>query len=462
MKISISGLLVFFISMSLHALIIEDARHLWSRTGFSNADFILNDYPNHTREAAVELMINSGAYTVPVTDLPKFNHELYLKIKSKNISKKEKRKIREPLTKQDRKKISNWWHREILSSNNAFQEKMVVFWHSHFAAIAFKVYPPYMLEQNQIFRKNSLGSFKELFYEVMHNPTIHQFLDNTKNTVKNPNENLARELLELYTMGEGDHYSEDDVKNLARALSGISDDYNTKKIKVNYKRKDNSFVTLFGHTGTIGMDKALELILNHPHTSKFITLKLWREFVSKDPNAEELERLSKLFYESGYDIKSLVSEILNSEEFWSEKNRNNLVKSPFDLIASSKIILDFPSSNLFNLPKHMKKSGQRLFHPPDVNGWLGGRRWINSDLIIARQRLLAKYIREVTKFYRKIEPNPSLLQVAVDRAENEKYQYFAIGGSVSDDADRQYEDMHLKHIRKKLFSVLLDHRFNFK
>ncbi len=433
---------------------MEDARHLWSRTGFSNAEFILNDYSDYSRDEAVALMLDSGAYTAPVTSLPEFDDELYLKVKSKYTSKKEKRKLRQSLGKQDRVKISNWWYREILSSNNAFQEKMVVFWHSHFAATPFKVLSPYMLEQNLIFRRNALGDFRELFNDVMHNPAIHQFLDNTKNTAKKPNENLARELLELYTMGEGDHYSEKDIKNLAKALSGISDDYNTKKIKVNYRRKDHSFITLFGHTGTIGMDKAIELILDHPNTSKFITLKLWREFVSLDPSVDKLKQLSRLFYKSDYDIKALVSEILNSTEFWSDNNRDNLIKSPFDLIASSKIILDFPSSDLFDLPKEMKNSGQRLFHPPDVNGWLGGRRWINSDLIIARQRLLGKYIKKVVRFYKKVDRNPSILEKAVNRAESEKYQYFAIGSSIENNTNNR--------LHKRIKSVLLDHRFNFK
>ncbi len=433
---------------------MEDARHLWSRTGFSNAEFILNDYSDYSRDEAVALMLDSGAYTAPVTSLPEFDDELYLKVKSKYTSKKEKRKLRQSLGKQDRVKISNWWYREILSSNNAFQEKMVVFWHSHFAATPFKVLSPYMLEQNLIFRRNALGDFRELFNDVMHNPSIHQFLDNTKNTAKKPNENLARELLELYTMGEGDHYSEKDIKNLAKALSGISDDYNTKKIKVNYRRKDHSFITLFGHTGTIGMDKAIELILDHPNTSKFITLKLWREFVSLDPSVDKLKQLSRLFYKSDYDIKALVSEILNSTEFWSDNNRDNLIKSPFDLIASSKIILDFPSSDLFDLPKEMKNSGQRLFHPPDVNGWLGGRRWINSDLIIARQRLLGKYIKKVVRFYKKVDRNPSILEKAVNRAESEKYQYFAIGSSIENNTNNR--------LHKRIKSVLLDHRFNFK
>jgi len=450
----ISVVLLLISPIISHALSMEDARHLWSRTGFSNAEFILNDYSDYSRDEAVALMLDSGAYTAPVTSLPEFDDDLYLKVKSKYTSKKEKRKLRQSLGKQDRVKISNWWYREILSSNNAFQEKMVVFWHSHFAATPFKVLSPYMLEQNLIFRRNALGDFRELFNDVMHNPSIHQFLDNTKNTAKKPNENLARELLELYTMGEGDHYSEKDIKNLAKALSGISDDYNTKKIKVNYKRKDSSFITLFGHTGTIGMDKAIELILDHPNTSKFITLKLWREFVSQDPSVDKLKQLSRLFYESDYDIKTLVSEILNSTEFWSDNNRDNLIKSPFDLIASSKIILDFPSSDLFDLPKEMKNSGQRLFHPPDVNGWLGGRRWINSDLIIARQRLLGKYIKKVVRFYKKVDRNPSILEKAVNRAESEKYQYFAIGSSIENNTNNR--------LHKRIKSVLLDHRFNFK
>ena len=454
MKIFISYIFIFFIPTFAHALIIEDARHLWSRTGFSNSESILNDYSDYSRYEAVALMLDSGTYTDPVTNLLAFDDDLYFQTKNKNIPFKDRRKIKRSLKKSDTKKMIEWWHREILSSDNALQEKMVVFWHSHFAAKPGKVLIPYMVEQNQIFRKNALGSFKDLLYEVMHNPTIHQFLDNTKNTAKKPNENLARELLELYTMGEGDHYSEDDIKNLAKALSGISDDYNTKKTKVNYKRKDNSFITLFGHTGSIGMDKAIELILDHPNTSKFITLKLWREFVSNDPGSDKLDQLSRLFYKSNYDIKILVSEILNSTEFWNENNRNNMIKSPFDLIVSSKIIIDFPSSNLLSLPAKMQKSGQKLFEPPDVNGWLGGRSWINSDLIIARQILLSKYIKKVVKFYKIVESNPKTLEKSVDRAESEKYQYFAIGGPIKNNPNERLD--------KRIKAVLLDHRFNFK
>ena len=454
MKKLISLVFLLCISAFSYALSIEDARHLWSRTGFSNANFILENYPEHSREKAIVLILDSGAYTIPVIHPPKFDDDLYLQAKNKNIPFKDRRKLKRSLKKSDRKKMIEWWHREILSSDNALQEKMVVFWHGHFAAQPGKVLVPYMVEQNQIFRKNALGSFKTMLEDVMHNPTIHQFLDNTKNTAKKPNENLARELLELYTMGEGDHYSEQDIKNLARALSGISDDYNTKKTKVNYRRKDNSFITLFGYTGTIGMDKAIELILDHPNTSKFITLKLWREFVSHDPSAAKLNQLSGLFYKSDYDIKILVSEILNSTEFWDKQNRNNMIKSPFDLIASSKIIIDFPSSDLLSLPAKMKKSGQKLFEPPDVNGWLGGRRWINSDLIIARQVLLGKYIKKVVKFYQKVEQNPSALEKAVNRAESEKYQYFAIGSSIENNTN--------DWLHNRIKSVLLDHRFNFK
>ncbi len=450
----ISLVFLLHISAFSYAVSIEDARHLWSRTGFSNSEFILNDYSDYSRNEAVASMLDSGAYTEPVTTLLAFDDDLYLQTKNKNIPFKDRRKIKRSLKKSDRKKMIEWWHREILSSDNTFQEKMVVFWHSHFAAQPGKVLVPYMVEQNHIFRRNALGDFKTMLKDVMHNPTIHQFLDNTKNTAKKPNENLARELLELYTMGEGDHYSEQDIKNLAKALSGISDDYNTKKTKVNYKRKDNSFITLFGHTGSIGMDKAIELILDHPNTSKFIALKLWREFVSSDPNSDKLNQLSRLFYKSNYNIKILVSEILNSTEFWNEKNRNNMIKSPFDLIASSKIIIDFPSSDLLSLPAKMKKSGQKLFEPPDVNGWLGGRRWINSDLIIARQILLDKYIKKVVKFYKKVESNPNALEKAVNRAESEKYQYFAIGSSIENNPN--------KRLDKRIKAVLLDHRFNFK
>jgi len=201
MKTLISVVLLLVLPMLSHALSIEDASHLWSRTGFHNANFILNDYPDYSRDEAIALMLDSGAYTAPITTLLEFDDDLYLKTKNKSIPFKDRRKIKRTLKKSDRKKMIEWWHKEILSSDNALQEKMVVFWHSHFAAQPGKVLVPYMVEQNQIFRKNALGSFKTMLEDVMHNPTIHQFLDNTKNTAKKPNENLARELLELYTMG---------------------------------------------------------------------------------------------------------------------------------------------------------------------------------------------------------------------------------------------------------------------
>lgn len=453
MKVFILYVISVFISMSSYAISIEDARHLWSRTGFSNADFILKDYPDLTREQAVKLMVDSGSYTAPMVDFPEFNDELYLKLKSKNTSKKEKRKIRDSIRKKDRNKITNWWHREILSSNNAFQEKMTVFWHSHFTSDFVKVIPPYMLSQNQIFRKNALGSFRKLLHEVMHDPAIHRYLDNTKNRVKKPNENLARELLELHTMGEGAHYSEKDIKNIAKSLSGLYDVYSTKKMKLWHKGKDHTFIKIFDKRGVFGLDSTLDLILEHEQTSKFITTKLWREFVSYDgPSSHELNRLSSLFLESNYDIKVVVSEILNSSDFWSEGNRNNLVKSPYDLLASSKIFLDFPTSKLFKLPKLMKNSGQKLFHPPDVNGWRGGRGWINADLIIARKILLSKYINRVTKFYKKSDPD--LLQAALNKADDELYQFFALGKSTP--------PITTNNPKKKFNYILLNHSFNFK
>ena len=451
MKVFILSIISIFISMSSYAISIEDARHLWSRTGFSSANFILKDYSDLTREQAVKLVINAGSYTLPIEEIPVFNDALYLKLRSKNFPKSEKRELKEPLHHEDRKKITDWWFREILNTNNTLQEKMTVFWHTHFTSDFIKVRPPYMLSQNQVFRKNALGNFRELLIDVMHDPAIHRYLDNAKNRVNKLNENLSRELLELYTMGEGDHYSETDIKNIAKALTGLYDDYSTKKMKLWYDGKDHSSNVIFGNRKYFGLDSVLDLILDQDQTAKFITSKLWVEFISYNIDQHELNRLSKIFRESNYDIKTLLSEMLNSSHFWSEKNRNNLIKSPFDLMVSSKIFLNFPESKLFKLPKLMKRSGQRLFRPPDVKGWRGGRSWINADLILERKDLLNKYLKRVTKYYG--ESDSDFLELALNKADDREYQFFAIGKAVPEEVERS---------RDRLKYILLNDNFNFK
>ncbi|MDP6103839.1 MAG: DUF1800 domain-containing protein [Gammaproteobacteria bacterium] len=448
--LKVISFIILSINCHIYALDLHDAKHLWSRTGFSSTNLLISKHKQLSRDEAIKIIIDAPLYYPPEKSLPKFNKELYAALRSNKTSKKEKQQIKKKILNKDRKNLQIWWYQQILDTKNPLQEKMTVFWHNHFTSDLQKVFPPYMLKQNQIFRIHGLGNFKKLLNEFMHDPAIHIYLDNIKNKKQNPNENLARELLELFTLGEGSHYSEQDIKNIAKALTGYRVDFNKQKLVFKKRQHDSSFVKIFNSSGSYSIDGVLKLILSHPMTAKFITEKFWREFISDKPDEKEIERISIIFRNSGYEIKELISEILHSESFWDKKNYNTLIKSPFDLLTSTLHLTQLNDSEVNKIPLLISKSGQKLFYPPDVRGWRGGIYWLSTELIIARKKMLRKYIKKVINNNKKTDPR--YLSKVVNTI-TKKHQFFAIGDTIP------------KKITKpmsKLIYLLSHDKYNFK
>jgi len=443
-------LIIMFISSSAYAISIAEARHLWSRTGFSQTELLINNHQYMSRVDAIKSILDMTLYTPPLKSLPELDNAIYSALRSKNISKKEKQKIRKTNLRKDRKILQSWWHEQILSTTNPLQEKMTVFWHNHFTSDLQKVFAPYMLRQNQIFRANALGNFKDLLYEFMHDPAIHFYLDNIKNKKQNPNENLARELLELYTLGEGGHYSEQDIKNIAKALTGYRINFKKQKLDFKKRQHDSSYIKIFGSSGSYSIDGVLKLILSHPKTAEFITEKLWREFISENPDKHEVKRISEKFRESGYEIKLLISELLHSEHFWEKQNYDSLIKSPFDLLTSTAYLLKIDKSDTNKLPSLLANAGQKLFFPPDVRGWRGSTYWLSTELIIARKKMLKKYIKRVIKLNKKT--NPKYSSILSERLTS-KRQFFAVGEAIPRKITKPID---------KLIYFLMNDKYNFK
>lgn len=309
-----------------------------------------------------------------------------------------------------------WWTYRMLASARPLQEKMTVFWSNHFTSSDQD--GDLMIAQNQLYRRHALGNFRELTLEVSRNPEMLRYLNGNQNYKAHPNENYARELMELFTCGrvgpDGQpNYTEDDVKASARAFSGWNMRAGTD-FQFNPGQHDDDPKTFMGHTGDLNGNDIVEILVSLPATGYYITRKLFRFFAYSDPEPAVMDSLVKTYFDSGYSIKAVVSQILTSNAFYSPKARFALVKSPVDyVIGTIKMggLTDFvlPTMDeiaedpdamtapavkpgrpenalgrLAGLAYSFRQMGMDILAPPTVKGWDGGAMWINTDTIQAR------------------------------------------------------------------------------
>jgi len=262
-------------------------------------------------------------------------------------------------------------------------EKMAFFWHGHFATRIIN--PKFNQQLLNFIRKNALGSFRNLLIGVSKSPAMLSFLNNQQNKKDHPNENFAREVMELFTMGRG-NYTETDVKELARAFTGWGYD-KEGNFRERKNHHDEGEKTFLGRKGKFNGNDVLEIILEQKSTAQFITEKIYRFFVNEIPNQSIISKLSKDFYESDYDIKSLMKSIFTSKWFYDQKNIGNRIKSPTELIVGMMRILPMEIQNPENIVIYQKLLGQMLLYPPNVAGWPNGKSWIDSSTLMLRMQI---------------------------------------------------------------------------
>ena len=359
----------------------DDEKHLWARTGFGDVSVYSNNILGLSKDQSVDFILSKPKYMVETLIFDEHDYSL-----QKNRSKKEKRVFRKQVINKDRRRLLKWWHRQIILTDNPLEEKMTIFWHRHFTSDLKKVPPPIMHNQNLLFRDHALGNFADLLKATMRNPAIHLYLDNQKNTSKKPNENLARELLELYTMGEGDSYTENDIREIARSITGYRAKNSFSEMSLIERRHDSGRKTVFGESGWFVMDDIIDLILQQPQTAKHVTRKILQDFLTEKPSLQQIEHYSAILLHNNYEIKPLLVAIFSSDHFWD--NKNNLVKSPYDMFKSALSLFPVKTASSKKVIKSISRSGQKLFYPPDVKGWRTGQAWISSDLILERMKML--------------------------------------------------------------------------
>jgi uncharacterized protein (DUF1800 family) len=262
-----------------------------------------------------------------------------------------------------------------VDSKAQLREKMTFFWHGHFACQANNVF--HAQKQINTIRKNALGKLGDLLLAVAKDPSMLRFLNNQQNRKEHPNENFARELLELFTLGRG-NYTEQDIKEAARAFTGWG--FNAEDFVFRKAQHDFGQKTFMGKTGNFGGEDIIRIVLENRQTARFITTKIYGFLVNEVPD-------NQLVNESNYDISVLLRHILNSEWFYAEKNIGAKIKSPVELIAGlqRQFNLKFMQENS---PLFLQRIlGQMLLYPPNVAGWAGGRNWIDSSSLLFRLRL---------------------------------------------------------------------------
>ncbi len=301
---------------------------------------------------------------------------------------------RKELTKEQRKEIQDQsrealrnlnirWLDTMISSEAQLKEKMSLFWHGHFACRVNNSF--FQQELLQQIRENALGNFKDILRLVSKSPAMLQFLNNQQNRKQHPNENFAREVMELFTMGRG-NYTENDVKESARAFTGWG--FNQQAEFVFRKNQhDDGSKTVLGKSGNFNGDDIINLLLEQKQTAKFITKKIYKYFVNDTVDEVRVEWLSNRFYQSGYEIKNLLEDIFTSDWFYNEKNIGTKIKSPVELLVGIRRFLPMQMENDQAQLLFQRTLGQVLFYPPNVAGWPGGKNWIDSSSLMLRLRI---------------------------------------------------------------------------
>jgi uncharacterized protein (DUF1800 family) len=277
--------------------------------------------------------------------------------------------------------LKRWWLYRMLYTKVPLEEKMTLFWHGHFATSNRKVNNPYaMYGQNLLFRKHALGNFHELLYDVSKDPAMIVWLDNQQNLKAKPNENYAREIMELFTLGIG-NYSEHDIKESARAFTG----WQTQPAGFRFNANQHDFgdKSVLGVTGNLNGDDVVKILVGQKATAHFLSKKMIKYFAFDNPSEAYIDRVASSYLNSNYSIKHMVRSIFTDDEFLSDKAYHAKIKSPCELVVGSLKMLQINKLDA-DLPAAMARMGQDLFIPPNVKGWDGGPAWIATDTMMER------------------------------------------------------------------------------
>ncbi len=365
-------------------------QHLLWRAGFGPSTPDLHNLaeakPAETYLSLVKASAKKPGYFNPANNLVQGFMMGLKNAKRKNEDADAKTNKRKQFARQSRELIKDLnlvWIDEMASSNAQLTEKMALFWHGHFACRNLNVYFQQTLLHD--IRTHALGNFGDLLMAVSKSPAMLAFLNNQQNRKSQPNENFAREVMELFTLGRG-NYTEADVKEAARAFTGwgfnLQGEFVFKRFQHDAGQKN-----VLGRKGNLTGEDVISILLEQKQTAIFVTRKLYRYLVNDTPNEQHVQWLAGRFYQSKYDIAGLLQDIFTSNWFYEANNIACLIKSPVQLLVGLRRTLPMQLKNPGVQLLMQRALGQVLFYPPNVAGWPGGKNWIDSSALMLRLRL---------------------------------------------------------------------------
>ena len=421
---------------------ILEAAHLLRRAGFGGSPAEIKLLHSMGRHRAVESLLAPGE-AADASPLPswanreqaaadmraRFQQFRENRSANRDLSPEEAERLRRK-AQQEQQQLhrrqgiegQGWWFRRMLRTKAPLQEKMVLFWHDHFATSMQKVrQPAFMILQNELFRKHATGSFKELTHAILEDPAMMLYLDTQTSKKGKPNENFAREVMELFTLGEG-NYSEQDIKEAARAFTGYQLNRLNGTVTHQPRQWDAGEKTIFGRTGKFGGKEVIDLIFRQSAAAELVPRKLWEYFVSENPPQDGVDALSKSFREADFRVEPLLREIFRSKAFYAEKVIRNQIKSPVQYLVQllkELELADLPQAYVLNAQQQL---GQVLFMPPNVAGWDWGKAWINTNTLLSRYNV-AGFITKGSQEAAKDAPDdgaPMMMDMQMDRRETRR------------------------------------------
>ncbi|MHB0755496.1 DUF1800 domain-containing protein [Polaribacter sp. M15] len=359
-------------------------QHLYWRASFGIHISELKKLEKKTKKENISILFKDSKKYTPLElelgELLQYKNKSYKELK-KEFTEFELQKLRNKLQKKVRA-LNHAWVDRLQSPNAMLREKMTLFWANVFVCRDNNIF--FIQQYNNTLRKHALGNFREFVKAVAKEPSMSKYLNNNQNVKAKPNENFARELMELFTLGVG-NYSEQDIKESARAFTGWSfkknGDFFLKKRQHDYAEK-----TFFGKTGNFNGDDIIDIILEQKQCARFICTKIYKYFINPTINKKRLEEITNIFYKD-YNIGNVMQYIFASKWFYADENIGVKIKSPIELLVGLNKIIPVT----FNKPQQLnylqKMMGQVLLYPENVAGWKGGKSWIDSNTLMFRMKL---------------------------------------------------------------------------